>query len=336
MHFFHIPLAFLVFIFTSFVQAKQANIEQLFNVRTVAVTQISTAKEEINYGYIKATDQSKTDVHAWFSGYVISLYADKIYSKVKKGDALAKVYSAEVYKAKQDYLHSLHFNDSRASASMLESAKVKLRLLGVSTKEITAIKHQRKASEYTTIYAPTSGYIWQKNINKGSRFTSQKKLFQILSLDKVWLEMKLFDSQVAHLDSLVNFRVSPVGLSQSYTAQKSILYPKVEAKEATYTLRLLLDNPKEALKVGMYAKVYASAKKENKLVLPHTAVIRKSGLWYVFLSTEFKGEYEPLEVKVKPLNQQYYEITKGLVLGDKVVDNALFMMDSDAQINSIY
>lgn len=315
---------------------KRPTVEQLFNVRTVSVTTEDTAKAEVNYGYIVAPDASKRDVHTWFSGYVLELYAHTRYSKVKKGEALAKVYSAEVYKAKQDYLHSLHFNDSRASASMLESAKAKLRLLGVSKSEISAVRTQRKASEYTTIYAPSSGWIWNKNINQGSRFNPQKKLFEIVDLSKVWLEMKLFDAQVKRLDELVHFKVQAMGLTQSYTATKSILYPIISPKEATYTLRLLLNNPKGELKVGMYAKVFSSAKSHKRLILPHTAVIRKGGLWYVFLSTEFKGEYEPIEVQIKPLNATHYEIIKGLVKGDKVVDNALFMMDSDAQINSIY
>jgi len=50
------------------------------------------------------------------------------------------------------------------------------------------------------------------------------------------------------------------------------------------------------------------------------------------LSTEFKGEYEPIEIHIKALDKN----TKGLTSDDTVVNNALFMMDSDAQINAIY
>jgi len=54
------------------------------------------------------------------------------------------------------------------------------------------------------------------------------------------------------------------------------------------------------------------------------------------LSTEFKGEYEPIEIHIKALDKNTYEVTKGLTSDDTVVNNALFMMDSDAQINAIY
>ncbi len=51
---------------------------------------------------------------------------------------------------------------------------------------------------------------------------------------------------------------------------------------------------------------------------------------------EYEGEYEPLEVQVKVINANTYAITDGLNEGDEVVNNALFMMDSDAQINGLY
>jgi len=70
--------------------------------------------------------------------------------------------------------------------------------------------------------------------------------------------------------------------------------------------------------------------------LPQSAVILKDGKYYVFVVGEFEGEYEPMEVAVKPLNYETYIITSGLDEGNEVVNNALFMMDSDAQINSVY
>ena len=86
----------------------------------------------------------------------------------------------------------------------------------------------------------------------------------------------------------------------------------------------------------MYAKVYASADAKSRLVIPRTAAIRKNGTWYAFLATEFKGEYEPIVIEIKPLDSKHYEIIKGLKEGDTLVNNALFMMDSDAQINGVY
>jgi Cu(I)/Ag(I) efflux system membrane fusion protein len=71
------------------------------------------------------------------------------------------------------------------------------------------------------------------------------------------------------------------------------------------------------------------------LTLSQSAVIRKNGKYYVFIVSEFQGEYEPKEIKAEALNNETY-IIQGLNAGDEVVNNAMFMMDSDAQINGLF
>jgi len=321
---------------TAKIDNKRPTIKQLFNVNTVQVKEIKSTQRQTNYGYIVAKDSFKVDVVAWYGGFVEKLYADTLYKYVKKGEALVKVYSPEVYKAKQDYLNSLNFSGSHTSKGMLKSAKTKLALLGVATKEIRQIENTRKIDEFSTIYAQSTGWIFEKYINQGSSFASKKKLFQIVNLKKVWLEVQIFQNQFKDIAFFNTFSVSVKGIDKSYTAKKSLVYPMLNPKEATMTLRLEIDNKKGLLKTGMYAKVERSAKTKKALVIPRTSAIRKGGLWYAFLATEFKGEYEPIEIKVKSLDKDYYEVTKGLTTKDIIVNNALFMMDSDAQINAIY
>jgi len=315
---------------------KKITVKQLFNVRTVQVVKKETSRQQINYGYIVADESLKYDIVAWYSGFVEELYADTMYTKVEKGDILAKVYSPEVYKAKQDYLNSIKFNTQRPSPSMVKSSKIKLELLNVNSKEINRIKTTGKVEKFTNIYAPVSGWIFEKNINQGSAFNSSKKLFQIVSLKKVWMEVKLYQNELEKLNTLKNFTVKTKGINETFQATRSLFYPAMNPKEATATLRLEIDNSKHLLKPGMYAKMYASADSRSNLIIPRTAAMRKNGQWYAFLATEFKGEYEPVKIEVNPLDNKYFEIISGLNEGDSVVNNALFMMDSDAQINSIY
>ena len=317
-------------------RSQRPTIEQLFNVKTVQVKEMTASQKQINFGYIVAQDSLMVDVLTWYSGFVNVLHADTLYKKVQKGDLLAKVYSPEVYQAKQDYLNSINYNLEHAAPGMLQSAKAKLSLLGVSQKEINQIKKDLIVDEFTMIYAPISGWIFEKNINQGSYFSSKKRLFQIVNLKKVWMEVKLFQNELTKLDTLENFSVMPKGTNKVYQAEKSLLYPMINPKEATATLRLILDNEDEILKPGMYAKVHASTASKSRLVIPRTAAIRKNGIWYAFLATEFKGEYEPIVIDVKPLDNKTFEVIKGLNSKDILVNNALFMMDSDAQINGIY
>ncbi len=315
---------------------SSATVEQLFNVQTVKVKEQKSAISQKNYGYVTADESRVYDMVPRFGGYIITLYADKIYKKVKKGERLAKVYSPEVLQAKEDYVNAVNYTRQRSNATMVQSAKEKLQLLGVSDGEIAAVKKSRKAGKYTYIYAPSSGYVFEKNVNNRSAFNTKQKLFTIVNLDKVWIEVKIYQKDISKYRNLQGFRVTASGLQREYRAKKIQLYPNMDPKEATATLRLEALNKKGELLPGMYTKVLASNGVKSHLTLPTTAVIRKNGKFYVFSVGEFKGEYEPMVIDVDVLDANTYIVKSGLKKGDEVVNNALFMMDSDAQINSLY
>jgi len=316
--------------------AKEATVEQLFSVQTVKVKQETRSERIKNYGYVMKDESRIYDVSPRFGGYVVKLYADKIYKQVKKGEPLVTVYSPEVFKAKDEYLNAYRYTRKRPNKGMLSSAKLKLQLLGLDDAEIKAVIKKGRASANTTIYAPVDGYVFVKGIEKGSAFNAKQKLFQIVNLDEVWVEAKLFEEERARLSTTSKYELMFKGLRKTYTTQKKLLYPELDPKVATLTLRLKLKNSNHALFPGMYATVISLKDEKVQLVLPTTAVIRKNGKYYVFVVGEFEGEYEPKEVDAKVIDANTYAIKAGLNEGDEVVNNALFMMDSDAQINGLY
>jgi len=316
--------------------ASEVTVEQLFNVQTVKVKEQSRAIETKNFGYVKADASRVYEVVPRFGGYIVILYADKQYQKVKKGERLAKVYAPEVLQAQEDYLNAINYDKKRSNPAMVESAREKLRLLGIPEREIDAVKKSGKAKDHTYIYAPASGYIFEKGVNNRGAFNIKQKLFTIVNLDEVWVEAKLYQKDLYKYAKLTEFDVQAVGVEKSIKAKREQLYPSLDPKEATATLRLAVNNQEGTLLPGMYTTIMASSKVKPYLTLPTTAVIRKNGQFYVFGVGEFEGEYEPMSVDVEPLDNNTYIIKSGLSVGDEVVDNALFMMDSDAQINGLY
>ncbi|MDF1880190.1 efflux RND transporter periplasmic adaptor subunit [Sulfurimonas sp. MAG313] len=316
--------------------AKEATVEQLFSVQTVKVKKEIRSERVKNYGYVTMDQARMYDISPRFSGYVEILNADKIYKKVKKGEALVTVYSPEVFKAKEEYLNTYKYTKKRPNSGMLESAKLKLELLGISNKEIERLIKNKKASAHTTIYSPVDGYVFIKGIDKGAAFKAGQRLFKIVNLDEVWVEAKLFEEERGRLSMTSKYELHFKGLEETYMTTNVLLYPELNPKVATLTLRLRVDNKDHNLFPGMYANVISLKDESKQIVLPTTAVIRKDGKHYVFMVGEFEGEYEPLEVSVKILDADTYAILGGLEVGDEVVNNALFMMDSDAQINGLY
>jgi membrane fusion protein, copper/silver efflux system len=317
-------------------QEQKYRVKQLFSVQTISVKKQTFEKKIKNHGYVRVDDSRTYDVTPRFGGYVVTLYANTIYKKVKKGEALAVVYSPEVFKAKDEYLNAYNYAQKRNNQGMVDSAKLKLQLLGISDEEIASVIINKKASANTTLYAPIDGYIFVKNINNGSAFSVKSQLFEIVNLDEVWIESQVFEAQRSDLESVTKYNLYFNGIKQAYTTKQKFLYPVLDSKVATLTLRLCIKNTNNKLFPGMYANVIGLKESTTKLLLPASAVIHKNGKHYVFIVSEFEGEYEPLEVGITVVDTNTYSVDSGLVEGDKVVNNALFMMDSDAQINGLY
>ena len=310
--------------------AKEATVEQLFNVQTIKVQESSYAKSIKSFGFVKVDESQIYEVAPRFSGFVERLYANELYKKVQKGEVLAEVYSPEVLKAKEEYLNSVRYSKNQ---EMIHSSKMKLELLNIPNSEISSNTKNRNV---TSITSPSSGYIFKKSLNNGSAFNAKQVLFEIVNLDSLWVEVRMHQHQLSFLEKVKTFTLKTPALKKTFEAKNSGLYPSLDPKEESFTLRLEVENKENLLKPGMYMSVMMLAKKENYLTLPSTAVIRKNGMFYVFKAGEYEGEYEPLQVEVEVLDPDTYIIKDGLNSGDEVVNNALFMMDSDAQINGLY
>ncbi len=321
-------LLFLIAMLITLASAKEATVKQLFSVQTVKVKLLPHAKSIKSYGFVKVDDSKVYDVSPRFGGFVEVLYADKLYEKVTKGEALAKVYSPEVLKSKDEYKNSVSYAKNKA---MIESSKIKLQLLNIPHSEINT-----KTSNFTTIISPADGYIFKKTLNNNSSFKAKSLLFEIVNLDTVWVEVKIHQDQLSSVQNIDKFTLSSVALEETFEATNAGIYPKLDEKEESFTLRLEVKNPHSKLRPGMYMSVEMSQSQESYLTLPTTAVIRKNGAFYVFVPGEYEGEYEPIMIDVEVLNPDTYIVKSTLNEGDKVVNNALFMMDSDAQINGLY
>ena len=83
------------------------------------------------------------------------------------------------------------------------------------------------------------------------------------------------------------------------------------------------------------SKVKIEKESKEILVLPKSAVIKKSDSYYVFIPKE-NGEFTPKKIEAKRVSGDKYEILSGLTLDDEVINNSLFLYDADAMTNRLY
>ena len=125
------------------------------------------------------------------------------------------------------------------------------------------------------------------------------------------------------------------GINKSINTKIDFIYPIFDDKTKTVDVRFIVDNQDYELVPSMFGKVNIEVSKDVKLTLPKTAVLKKSDSYYVFKPLD-DGNFEALKIDAKRITSNKYEILGGLNENDEVINNALFLLDSDAQTNALY
>lgn len=96
-------------------------------------------------------------IPARVGGRIEKMYLKYEFEVVRKGQKIAEIYSPELITAQRELLYLLE-ND-RDNQMLLESAKKKLQLLGLSTSQINDLTNRREISSAFSIYSPYDGYV---------------------------------------------------------------------------------------------------------------------------------------------------------------------------------
>jgi len=220
----------------------------------------------------------------------------------------AKVaFDNDLYLAQQEYLLNYRdFNGQlRAKSDMLEAAKFRLTLLGYTDTDIVELEKQNQPDK--TILYPG---------------------------DKVWMFADVYPDDL----QILKPGKDVVAVTDTYPSVKfygkvMFVEPSINSETHSAKARIVVDNTRNLLKLGMYANIEVKTSKGQLLAVPKTAVI-STGLRKIVYMDYGNGEYEPIEVKTGFVGDEYIEIKNGLKADDLVVTNGNFMLDSESQLRS--
>jgi Cu(I)/Ag(I) efflux system membrane fusion protein len=314
-----------ILLIATLIEAKVLEVKQLFNIQKVSVKKISFKEQKSFYAKTKIADNSIKAVALRYDGFINRLFIDKEYQFVKKDQPLFNIYSKEALAIHQEFLVS-----KQISRSAKSNAIRKLQLL-----ELKGLTKFKKSIYDFNISSPFEGYVIEKNILEGSSIKKGKTLLKIADLSKLWVIAKVYQKDIGFIKKGMKAKISIDGFKPS-TATVNFIYPKVDTKDQTISVRLILDNLNLKYYPNLFAKVEFEKEANQILALPKSAVLQKNGKSYVFVPVGKDGEFEPKEIKAKRLHNNKYQIISGLSEGETVIDNALFMLDSDAITNALY
>lgn len=301
-------------------------------------------------GQVSSDESSLKAVTAWIGGRVDKLYVSTTGERVKRGQAMAKIYSPQVYAAHQNLLAAVaqvaRLGDVQGYArdtamAQVESARQRLRLLGFRDSDLTSMEKAKAPWTQVTIRSAASGTVMARRIRAGEYITQGAVLFEVADLEHVWVELDAYESDLAMLTQDQAVELSFDALEDGTIMGKvAFIDPVVDPRTRVAKVRVEVPNLDGRLKPGMYARAklepgMAQAGSALALVIPRSAPLYagERALVYVEQSSDAEGAiYEAREVILGPAAHDHVVVRAGLERGERVVTHGAFVLDSDLQI----
>jgi Cu(I)/Ag(I) efflux system membrane fusion protein len=317
---------------------------QLIGVRSTSAAYATLTQEIRTVGTVGYDERGLTQVTLKTSGWVREVFVNSIGRPVRKGEPLFTFYSPDLLATQDEYLLALRaqaqlavspLDEAKANAaSLVASARERLRLWDLADTQITALERRGKAEPVLTVYAPSSGIVLKREALPGKYVEPGTTLYEVANLSTVWISADIYESEIASvkLDQpiSVSFASYP---GETFRGNMAYIYPSLNQEARTVRVRFELPNPGLKLKPGMYGNVTLQTDAATALVVPKEAVL-ETGLRQLVFMDRGQGRYEPASVKLGRRSQDSVEVLEGLNEGDRIVTSANFLLDAESKLTS--
>jgi len=307
---------------------------QLGNIHTDTLRSGAIGDQQILTATLNFDQLKENAVSARVMGRIEKLYFKNIGDYVSKGAKLFDLYSEELNNAKQEYLLGLEKQKTLDNsiidfAQLVQAAKNKLLLWGMSETQIQELAANKKAMPLTSFYSSASGYITTLDIKEGDYVTEGGTVVRLADLSTLWAEAQVYASQLSSIDksaeAIVQFPDMP---GKDVKGKIEFENPEINPDTRINLIRVTIPNDDNQLKPGMQAYVVLKNSRHNSLFLPKDAVIRGSKGASVWVQTDNnKFRYKMVEIGLE--SDDKIEIKSGLAAGDVVVISGAYLLNSE-------
>ena len=216
----------------------------------------------------------------------------------------------------------------------MRDARTRLEYFDVPAGQIEKLKRGGKVQKTVTIRAPFTGIVTHKNVVEGDKVGAGMDLFKLADLSTVWVMAKVFEYDLPFVqlgqEAFMTLSYLP---GRTFRGRVTYIYPYLDTKTRTVSVRIEFHNPGYELKPGMYATVTLTGKlAESATLVPDVAVIRTGERSVAFVTSE-PGRFEPREVEIGArAENNYLQVLSGLAPGETVVVSGQFLLDSESRL----
>ncbi len=314
-------------------------------------------------GYLAYDARQLKMVSARYGGRIERLYVRYPFQPVKKGQRLLDIYSPEMATAQQDLIF-LKENDAD-NATLLENARRRLSLLGMTDQQIREVENTRKPLLSLPVFSPYAGLLVESpgagaagtapgdgmndksgqssvpppaattaaefSLKEGMYVQPGQRLFSLQSVATVWamLEFSPANVQSVKVGQAVELRIE--SFDKPIWGKINYIEPLYGNGNKNLRARVYLPNPGGRLKPGtlLTARVQAAPDRgrDSGLWIPASAVLDLGKTTVVFVKTA--GGFRSRKISTGHRSGSMLEVTAGLSAEDEIAENGQVLVDSE-------
>ena len=244
---------------------------KLMEIETSVVQRKFVTNEIRMVGKIDYDETRVKNITAWVPGRIDRLYVDFTGITVNKGDHMVYLYSPQLISAQAELLQASKAAGNigvgtsdlvkRSTLAMLEAAREKLRLLGLSAEQIKNIENSGKPQAHITINSPIGGIVIHKNATEGMYVDTGTPIYIVADLSRLWVKLDAYESDLPW----IRYGQEVEFTTQAYPGQVfkgtiSFIDPVLNDKTRTVKVRVNVDNSEGKLKPQMFVKAVVRSK----------------------------------------------------------------------------
>jgi Cu(I)/Ag(I) efflux system membrane fusion protein len=309
--------------------AVDSRVVENLGIRLAKVAQGDFSRVVDTVGLVGVDEHRIVAIQVRQAGWVEQLDVRAAGDSVRRGQRLAGVYSPDLLATQQELLIARATGDPQ----LIEAARRRLALFGLSEPQIARVEKADTVERRVDYYAPFDGYVMELGVRQGAAVEPGTTLFQLANLSSVWITAEVPEAQAAWIKAGNPADAEVPALpGQGFGGQVDYLYPELSQATRTLKVRIVVHNPHELLRPGMFAAVHVhGATQRQMLTVPSEAVI-KTGTRSVIIVADDGTHFRPALIRIGAEYAGRSEILEGLNVGQTIVASGQFLIDSEANL----
>jgi cobalt-zinc-cadmium efflux system membrane fusion protein len=270
---------------------------------------------------------------------------------VKAGDLLAEIESADLGQAQaaviaaRAHAEAATANEKReaelaeAKISAYREAEVAKAQAVSMRAELAAAEQRVRALGGTTdgptgilrLTTPISGRVIERNVTRGQSVEATLTAFRVADLDRVWVELAVFEGQLGAIRTGDKVDVLETAGSAS-AVHGSVAYvgDVIDLETRTAPVRIVVEHPVSRLRPGqsVSATIHTSAPVSGAISVPLSAVTSVDGKPTVFVAHDDLS-VEPRAVTLGAQDGDRVEVPRGLEKAERIAVSGVFALKSE-------